>query len=411
MNSTLPTSIAQSVFLKRFTIGVISFLTLVDLFAAQAILPSLAAAYRVGPAAIALAVNACTFGMAAAGVAVALLSHRIDHRRGIIASLTLLAIPTLLLALQPSLPVFAALRVAQGVFMSSAFTLTMAYLGERSCPNMLSGALAAYVTGNVASNLLGRLMSSALVDHFGLTANFLVLAGLNLSGALLVFAALEKAGAMMAPAAGSDGMERSGAWLDHLKNPALLAVFGMGFLILFAFIGAFSYVNFVLVRAPLSLNQMSIGFVYFVFVPSLLFTPLAGRFATSVGPVLALRLAFGLAIAALPLLLVPYLGGVLLGLALFAVGTFGAQAIATGLVGRLASANRGAASGLYLASYYLGGLAGTAILGRIFDIWGWPATVAALCGSLAVALLLSARLTPAMRAVPAAMPSPQASTL
>jgi predicted MFS family arabinose efflux permease len=185
----------------------------------------------------------------------------------------------------------------------------------------------------------------------------------------------------------------------------------MGFLILFAFIGAFSYVNFVLVRAPLSLNQMSIGFVYFVFVPSLLFTPLAGRFATSVGPVLALRLAFGLAIAALPLLLVPYLGGVLLGLALFAVGTFGAQAIATGLVGRLASANRGAASGLYLASYYLGGLAGTAILGRIFDIWGWPATVAALCGSLAVALLLSARLTPAMRAVPAAMPSPQASTL
>ena len=34
------------------------------------------------------------------------------------------------------------------------------------------GAFAAYITGNVASNLIGRLISAAVVDTFGLASNF-----------------------------------------------------------------------------------------------------------------------------------------------------------------------------------------------------------------------------------------------
>lgn len=388
-------------FVRRVAIGVISFLTLIDLFAAQAILPKLAAAYRVSPSAMGFAVNASTIGMAAAGIFVALVSDRLDRRRGIVASLTLLSIPTALLALQPDLATFTALRIVQGVFMSAAFTLTLAYLSEYAGPEGAAAELAAYVTGNVASNLVGRFVSAALTDHFGLAANFLVLAGLNLAGAALVLMTLKNASAMMGmpdhngPAAkGSNGGKgMRSAWLDHLRNPALAATFCIGFLILFAFIGTFTYVNFVLVRAPLSLGQMSLGFVYFVFLPALVLTPLAGSFAKAIGPVLAIRSAFAAALLGLPLLLLPALPSVLIGLALVGAGTFAAQAIATGFVGRLATSNRGAASGLYLAAYYLGGLAGTAVLGRIFDATGWTACVAAIGLSLATALALTTRLT------------------
>ena len=58
---------------------------------------------------------------------------------------------------------------------------------------------------------------------------------------------------------------------------ALRTSFAIGFLILFAFIGTFTYVNFVLARAPLALSPMALGLVYFVFLPALLTTPLAGR--------------------------------------------------------------------------------------------------------------------------------------
>jgi predicted MFS family arabinose efflux permease len=77
---------------------------------------------------------------------------------------------------------------------------------------------------------------------------------------------------------------------------------------------------------------------------------------------------------------------------LVGVGTFFAQACATGFVGRAASSNRGIASGTYLACYFLGGLAGSAMLGQLFDRFGWTACVAGVGGSLVVAALLTARL-------------------
>ena len=50
--------------LRSLVIGITAFLTVVDLFATQAILPSLATAYNVSPAAMGFAVNASTMGMA-----------------------------------------------------------------------------------------------------------------------------------------------------------------------------------------------------------------------------------------------------------------------------------------------------------------------------------------------------------
>ena len=58
--------------LRAFTIGLTAFLTVVDLFATQAILPALTRAYGVTPAEMGFAVNATTVGMAAGGLAVAL---------------------------------------------------------------------------------------------------------------------------------------------------------------------------------------------------------------------------------------------------------------------------------------------------------------------------------------------------
>jgi MFS transporter, YNFM family, putative membrane transport protein len=54
--------------------------------------------------------------------------------------------------------------------------------------------------------------------------------------------------------------------------------------------------------------------------------------------------------------------------------------------------DRAAASGLYLASYYLGGLTGAAALGQIFDRYGWGATVAGIGLALVLAAWLASRL-------------------
>jgi predicted MFS family arabinose efflux permease len=361
-------------------IALLAFLTVVDLFAAQALLPLLAIEFAVSPGTMGLAVNATTIGMALAGLAVALFGKGLAPARGVPLALLVLAVPTVMLAFAPNLWIFALLRVLQGLCMATAFTLTLTHLGARGS----QAGFAAYVTGNVASNLFGRLVAAGVASHFGLSAAFYAFATMNIAGALLA-ARVIGSGADPRPAPVSS----AGASAGTLLAAPVLAGFGVGFCILFAFIGTFTYVNVVLVRPPLSLGMMDVGLVYLVFAPSILTTPFAGRAASRIGVRGVAWLGLGTALAGLPLTLLPSLPFVLAGLSLVGVGTFLAQAVATGFVSRAAGSRRAAASGIYLASYFSGGLVGSAVLGRVFDQVGWTGCVAGVGAALATALALA----------------------
>ena len=92
------------------------------------------------------------------------------------------------------------------------------------------------------------------------------------------------------------------------------------------------------------------------------------------------------------------------GLALVGIGTFFAQATATGFVGRAAATDRGSASGLYLACYFFGGLVGSAVLGQVFDRFGWGACVAGIGLALGLAAVLALQLHMPRLAAAAAQP-------
>ncbi|MBI5318135.1 MFS transporter [Bradyrhizobium sp.] len=380
---------SPGVAMRSIVIGLTAFLTVVDLFATQAILPALTRHYSVTPAAMGFAVKASTMGMAIAGLVVGFFSPHIDRRLGILVSLVLLAVPTMLLASAPDLTVFTMLRIAQGLCMACAFALTLAYLGEQCSAMDAGGAFAAYITGNVASNLVGRLISAGVADTLGLASNFYFFALLNLAGAVLVYFTVRRVQPMHAmPAAQSP----FAAMIAHWRSPQLRAAFAIGFCILFAFIGTFSFVNFVLVRPPLALGMMDLGFVYFVFAPSVVTTLFAGRAVARFGTRPSIWAALAVAAIGLPLMLSSHLAEVLAGMVLVGIGTFFAQACATGFVGQAAQDNRGIASGTYLACYFLGGLAGSAVLGQLFDRLGWAASVAGIGVSLGIAALLTTRL-------------------
>jgi MFS family permease len=134
---------------------------------------------------------------------------------------------------------------------------------------------------------------------------------------------------------------------------------------------------------------MALGFVYFVFLPAVITTPLAGAVVKRVGTQPALWGSLGLAALGLPLILSTSIAVVLAGLVLIGIGTFFAQATATGYVGQAATADHASASGMYLAAYFSGGLVGTTVLGQVFDQFGWFACVVGIGLAIGVAGLLS----------------------
>ncbi|MGP1396260.1 MAG: MFS transporter [Inquilinaceae bacterium] len=389
--------------LRRGTIiGVIAFLTLIDLFGSQALLPRLVTAYGVDAATMGFAVNASTIGMAAAGLAVAFFSNRIDRKKGLWVSLALLSIPTALLGIVDDVTLFMVLRILQGVFMATAFTLTMTYLSEQCDLTAAGGAMAAYITGNVASNLFGRLMAATLADWGGLSVSFFAFAALNLVGAVLAFVFVGAS----SPDRGIGGTSPVAAWAEHLRAPGLRAAFLIGFLLLFVFVGVFTYVNLELVGPRFSLAPVYLGLVYFVFLPALFTTPMAGPMARRFGARPVFWASGAVAFAGLVMLLSSTLALVLIGLALIGVGTFFAQAAATGYVGRTARRNHAAANGLYLTSYYGGGLVGALALGQIYTQFGWTVCVGAIIAAMLAACLLAIGLSEAGGAAQAPAQAP-----
>jgi predicted MFS family arabinose efflux permease len=95
-------------------------------------------------------------------------------------------------------------------------------------------------------------------------------------------------------------------------------------------------------------------------------------------------MSMSLAFVGLLALLTSSLTLLMSGLAAIGVGTFCAQAVVSGQIGAAATADRATASGLYLTSYYFGGLIGAAVIGRIFTASGWNSVIYTL---LAVTLV------------------------
>ena len=145
-------------------------------------------------------------------------------------------------------------------------------------------------------------------------------------------------------------------------------------------------------RPPHALSMTPLGLVFLVFLPSMITTPMAGSFVRRTGPGPAAAGSLAVALVGLLLLLLPNLYAVIAGLALVGIGTFFAQAVATGHVGRIAKGDKAAASGLYLSSYYCGGLGGAAVIGQLFDRVGWTAAIAGVFATLALAAFLGAKL-------------------
>ncbi len=186
MTAALPdeTHVSPGALRRSLTIGTIGFLTLVDLFATQAILPALARSYGVTPAADRRRRQRLDdrHGDRRPAGRRARAQDRPPPRR--------LAEPRL--ARHPddccsprrptsqSSPCCASPRACAWRVPSR---LTLAYLGERCSKADAAGALAAYVTGGVASNLIGRLCAATVASFAGAEATFWFFAALNLAGA------------------------------------------------------------------------------------------------------------------------------------------------------------------------------------------------------------------------------------
>ena len=183
----------------------------------------------------------------------------------------------------------------------------------------------------------------------------------------------------------SDGFVASARqMLAHLGNPRLLAIYAVGFGVLFNFIATFTYVSFHLAAPPYFFTPTLLGALFASYLGGSLVVPWVGRAIALFG-----RRRFVLGIIALwaagtLMLLAPPVPVIVIGLTLCATCGLSCQAVSTGYVITIAKEGRSAAAGLYASSFYIGGSAGAFLVGFVWDAAGWTGCVATIVASQAI---------------------------
>jgi MFS family permease len=141
-------------------------------------------------------------------------------------------------------------------------------------------------------------------------------------------------------------------------------------------LATFTYVNFYLAAPPFLLSPAALGLLFVVYLAGAVATPVAGRWIDRVGHRTTLLVSYVGAVGGILLTLIHSLPMILIGLALCCSAVFVAQSVSNSYIGTVASEARAAAVGLYVLFYYIGGSAGSAIPGYLWNRGGWPACVA-----------------------------------
>ncbi|MGA3090405.1 MAG: MFS transporter [Terriglobales bacterium] len=364
--------------------------TFLNVYCTQPLLPLLRETFHASELDVSFTVSATIFATALTAPLIGMIAERRGRKTIIVPSLFLLAIPTALAATSTSLRALIFWRFAQGLFVPGIIAVMLAYVNEEWASRGVGRAMSSYVTGTVIGGFLGRFIAGLMAVHWHWRATFLVLAVLDLVGAVLVRAWLPLAKNFVR----AEHLQQVlGHAKQHLRNPRLLANFAMGATVLFALVGCFTYANFYLAAAPFRLNSAQLGSIFFVYLLGVVITPQSGRFLDHFGFRHTAALYCAMMIAGLLLTLVGSLPVVIVGLAIFSSGVFVAQAAATVQTGAIAGRARSAAAGLYVTFYYLGGSVGATLTDWFWRRAAWPGCVALLGGvsllSVGMALLSS----------------------
>jgi YNFM family putative membrane transporter len=370
---------------RRLAVGVAGASVFINLYSPQAILPLLAQEFGVRAADASLAITATTLAIALTAPFTGAIADVLGRRRVILFAMIALMVPSVMVAFAPSLHWLVFWRFAQGLMMPPIFAVTIAYISEEWPIAEATGVTGTYTSATGFGGFLGRVVTGVLADAVGWRAGLLTNAMATLLCLVVVIVALPPERRFVRAASFAASTRQI---LHHLRNPRLLAVYAVGFGVLFNFIALFTYVSFLLAAPPYSLSAAYLGAIFLVYLLGSVVTPFIGRAIARFGRRNLVVAVIAVWICGVLLTLVPWLPAIVAGLAIAAACGFLCQSSSTSLVAITAEQGASSAVGLYVTSFYLGGSLGATLGGIAWTYAGWPGVVAGvvamlcLCGAV-----------------------------
>ena len=344
------------------------FVTFVNMWCTQAILPILAKSLHVSPTATGYTVTAPLVATAVMAPIIGLLSDRFGRRVFIRNAALLLVIPTILAAFSTNLGMLIACRFAQGLLLPFIFTITIAYISDEMTPAAAMRMVGVYTAGTISGGFAGRLIVGLVASVWSWRAGFLVIGLITLLAALIIALLLSQEQNFQSARSLARAL---GSFPRHLRNKALLGTYAVGFGVLFSLVNVFTFINFRLAEAPYHLGPAALGAIFVVYLGGVAVSPVTGRLMALIDRRWLMAGCVGLILLGLALTLAAPLWLICLGLLFVCLGVFPQQTLATGFIGLVAREAKSTAVGLYVTIYYIGGSFGGFVPVIAWHLSGW----------------------------------------
>jgi MFS transporter, YNFM family, putative membrane transport protein len=227
-----------------------------------------------------------------------------------------------------------------------------------------------------------------LTEHFGWRGGFLALA----AGSVICFTMVAL---LLTPEKNFVSANNIGTslrqMLGHLRDRRLLAIYAVGFGVLFNFIATFTYLTFHLASPPFNRSPAFLGSIFVVYLFGAAASLWLGRAIARFGRRLFVLLVIAVWACGLLLSLIPSILAIVLTLVFASVCGILTQAASTSFVAMTAKTGTSAAVGLYVTSFYIGGTFGGWLPGLAYEAGGWPWSLVLVLGMLCVMAAIVAR--------------------
>lgn len=355
------------------SLGLASFFVFACMYAVQPLLPLFVKEFGVTVSQSSLTLSLTIVGLIFGLIILGFLSDRIGRTGFIKFSLIGSVVPFAILPLTDSFIIFVLLRFIQGFALAGLPAASLAFLSEEIDRKSVGVATALYISSNALGGMAGRVLSGYLTDLYSWEFSFYFLAIVGVVILCLVYFMLP-ASRFFRSSTVSVRKDVEG-FLFHLKNPALLLVFGLGIVLQFSFTGLWTYLPFHLQAEPFSLSLEAISYLFFAYGLGVVGSPFAGWLAGHYG-LRPVRIAGVITLSVGMLLTLSHsLVIIVIGLCITCLGFFTAHSLTATSVSEQAAHHKGSAASLYLVAYYIGVALGSSALGPVWNLTGWTVLV------------------------------------
>lgn len=366
------------------------FCTFAILWGTQPLLPDIAKEFHLSPAVSSLSLSSTTIALAISLLIAGSLSEVFGRKSVMTVSLFASSIFSILTALTTNFQLLLICRILEGITLAGLPAVAMAYLGEEIEPKSLGMAMGLYISGNSIGGMAGRIISGILTDYFSW---HIALVGIGLVSLLasITFLLTLPPSSHFKPQ--KFNMKHLVSTLfSQFKEPGLLYLFIIAFLLMGGFVSLYNYIGFQLIQPPYSLSQTLVGFIFIVYIVGTFSSTWMGMLSDRHGRRKILQLSLLILLVGVCITLNTHLWVKILGIAVFTYGFFAAHSIASGWVGKTATHDKAQASALYLFFYYGGSSIGGTTSGVFYSNLGWGGVVSFIVVLALIAIGVSIRL-------------------